>query len=301
MVDLTTPEFSLRQLRYFVAAAVAGSTLGAASAMYVSQSTMSASLSEFEKALGTQLFVRRRGRGIELTETGRQLLPRARQLLSDADEFRSAASSLQEELRGPLTIACFTVIAASILPRVLAGFGARHPDVRVDFVDGDREEVLDALETGRAEVALTFQRLVPATLPCAVLAQPVPHLLVPPGHRLAGTRPVSLRELGDETFILVEADPATDFVSEAFRASGIDPPIRFRSRSLTTVRALVARGLGVTLVAQGSRLDGRVAPDGVVAVPVSDAGNPDPIVIASAGSLTRRGSAFWDFCVEELG
>ena len=67
------------------------------------------------------------------------------------------------------------------------------------------------------------------------------------------------------------------------------------------MRALVARGFGLTLVAQGSRLDGRIAPDGVVAVPVSDAIEPDPIIIVRTGSLTRRAAAFWDFCLEELG
>lgn len=301
MIDISSPDFSLRQLKYFVAAAAAGSTLAAADAVYVSQSTMSSALSDLEAALDTQLFLRRRGRGLELTEVGRQLLPRARQLLGDADELRAAASTLQRDLRGPLTIACFDVIAASILPRVLSGFEARHPDVTVDFLDGDRAELLDALETGRAEVAITFERSVPATLAHSTLAQPIPHLLVPAGHRLAGPSPVSLREVAEEPFVLVDADPAGDFVSEAFRSIGIAPPIRFRSRSVATVRALVARGFGVTLVAQGSRLDGRIAPDGVVAVPVSDAIRPDPIVIVRAGTLTRRAAAFWDFCLEEFG
>ena len=302
MADIS-PDYTLRQLRYFVTAAAEGSTLAAADAMFVSQSALSQGLSDLETALGAQLFLRHRGRGVELTEIGRQLLPLARQLLGDADELKSAASSLQLELRGTLTIACFDVIAASILPRLLAGFEARYPEVTTDFLDGDQERLLDALETGRAEVAITFEGSLPASLTQAAIAQPIPHLLVPPGHRLASTEPISLKDVGDEPFILVDADSAVDWVGSAFRSIGVSPPVRFRSRSLSTVRALVARGFGVTLVAQGSRFDGRVAPDGVVAVPVADMIRPDPIVIARmpGAQLTRRAAAFWDFCLAELG
>jgi len=300
MPDTMLADFSLRQMRYFVAAAAGGSTIAAADAVHVSQSAMSSAISELEQSLGTQLFLRRRGRGLELTETGRELLPLARQLLGDADELRSRAANLQHELRGPLAIACFNVIAASILPRVLHGFETRHPDVLVDFLDGDRSEIVEALETGRAELAIAFSRSVPDRLDHAVLARPIPHLLVPQGHRLAGPDPVSLRQVADEPFVLVDAEPAEDFVTAAFRSMDISPPVRFRSRSVATVRALVARGFGLALVAQGSRLDGRVAPDGVVAVPVSDVIEPDPIVIVRAGALTRRAAAFWDYCLEEF-
>ena len=137
----------------------------------------------------------------------------------------------------------------------------------------------------------------------AVAAHPEPHLLVPAGHRLAGRAPVSLHEVAEEPLLLIDAEPGREFVLQSLRSIGITPNVRFRSRNMTIIRALVARGFGYTLVVQGRRLDGRVAPDGVVAVPVSDLIAPDVIVVAHPGGaqLTRRAAAFWDYCLEALG
>lgn len=295
-------EFTLRQLRYFAAAAAVGTTQAAAEEMFVSQSAMSSALSELEAAIGAQLFIRRRGKGLGLTDTGRSLLPMARQLLADADELRAAAQHLQGELEGPLTIACFDVLAPSLLPRLLRGFNERYPMIELDFIDGNRQELVASLETGRAEVAIMFEAAITPAMTSAVAARPEPHLLVPAGHRLAGREPVSLHEVADEPLLLIDADPGSEFVLQSLRSIGITPKIRFRSRNLAIIRALVARGFGYTLVVQGSRLDGRVAPDGVVAVPVTDLIAPDVIVIAKTrgAQLTRRGAAFWDYCLEAL-
>jgi len=296
-------EFTLRQLRYFTAAAAAGTTQAAAEEMFVSQSAMSSAIAELEAALGTQLFIRRRGKGLGLTDTGRSLLPLARQLLADADDLRAVAQHLQGDLEGPLTIACLDVLAPSLLPRLLRGFSEQYPEIDLDFIDGDRADLAVALETGRAELAIMFEGAATTAMSYEPAAQPTPHLLLPAGHRLAGSEPVRLKELADEPLLLLDADPGRDFILQALRAHDVTPRIRFRSGNLAVIRALVARGFGYTLVVQGSRLDGRVAPDGVVAVPVADLIAPDIIVVArTAGAqLSRRASAFWDYCLEELG
>ena len=296
-------EFTLRQLRYFVAAAATGTTQAAAAEMYVSQSAMSSAIAELEASLGTQLFVRRRGKGLGLTDTGRSLLPMARELLADADDLRAVAQHLQGDLEGALTIACFDVLAPSLLPRLLRGFSERYPMVELDFIDGNRQELATALETGRAEVAIMFEAAVTPAMTSAVAARPEPHLLVPAGHRLASPEPVSLHEVADEPLLLMDAEPGREFVLQSLRSIGVTPKVRFRSRSMSVIRALVARGFGYALVIQGSRLDGRVAPDGVVAVPVTDLIAPDVIVIArpSGAQLTRRAAAFWAYTLETLG
>ena len=74
------PKYTLRQLAYFVATAEAGTTSGAADRLYVSQSALSSGLDDLEAALDVQLMLRRKGRGIDLTETGRRVMVRAREL-----------------------------------------------------------------------------------------------------------------------------------------------------------------------------------------------------------------------------
>src|ERR1700748_1682568 len=107
------PEYTLRQLQYFVAAAEAGTVTQAAEAMHLSQSAMSTALADLEKAFQVQLLVRHHARGISLTPAGRELLVQAADLLG-------AAQGLGSSLTGTVQLGCFSVPAPYVLPELLA-------------------------------------------------------------------------------------------------------------------------------------------------------------------------------------
>src|SRR5262245_22651851 len=79
-------DWSLRELRCFVTAAETGSFTEAAVQLYVSQAAVSRTVASLEKVVGDRL-LRRIPRGCELTATGRQVLPHARRVLSEAASF----------------------------------------------------------------------------------------------------------------------------------------------------------------------------------------------------------------------
>lgn len=79
-------DWSLRELRFFVTAADAGSFTDAAAQLYVSQAAVSRTIAGLEKTVGVRL-LRRVPRGCELTSTGQQVLPHARRVLSEAERF----------------------------------------------------------------------------------------------------------------------------------------------------------------------------------------------------------------------
>lgn len=91
-------DWTLRDLRYFVAAAEAGSFTEAAAQLYVSQAAVSRTIAGLEHAIGDKL-LRRVPRGCELTATGQQVLPQARRVLSEADSFSEFVISRQGLLR----------------------------------------------------------------------------------------------------------------------------------------------------------------------------------------------------------
>lgn len=91
-------DWSLRDLRFFVAAADSGSFTDAAVQLYVSQAAVSRTIAGLEKAVGDRL-LRRVPRGCELTRTGHQLLPRARRVLAEADAFSDFLTSRHDVLR----------------------------------------------------------------------------------------------------------------------------------------------------------------------------------------------------------
>jgi DNA-binding transcriptional LysR family regulator len=82
----------LRHLRYFVATAEAGTVSGAAARLHLTQPGLSRQLRQLEKDLGVPLFDRS-GTRLDLSTTGRALLPQARDLLQRADALKVAASS----------------------------------------------------------------------------------------------------------------------------------------------------------------------------------------------------------------
>jgi DNA-binding transcriptional LysR family regulator len=91
-------DWSLRELRFFVAAADAGSFTDAATQLYVSQAAVSRTIAGLEKVVGDRL-LRRVPRGCELTSTGQQILPHARRVLAEAEKFTEFLGSRHDVLR----------------------------------------------------------------------------------------------------------------------------------------------------------------------------------------------------------
>lgn len=291
--------FTLRQLTYFVGAAEAGTTAAAAQRFFLSQSSMSAALTELESALGAQLFIRRRGKGLELTNTGVTLLPEARRLVRAAEEFQGRAGSLQHDLTGRLVIGCFATAAPLALPPLLEEFSRQYPEVQVDFLEAGQSELQQDLLRGRIELAVLYDFDLAPDLQATFMYRPLPHVLLARDHPLAGRTEVGLAEIADEPFIMIETDPARPLTMQVFAASGATPRIRFASGNFDHVRALVHRGMGYTMISHPLGVIPAHWNDGVSAVPVSGAFPATDVALVSVAStkLTLRARAFLDFSI----
>lgn len=141
---------TLRQLQVFVAVAQHGSTTSAADSLAMSQSAVSASLAELERALNGALFDRV-ARRLAINEAGRQFFPRALSLLDQAHELERFACEGGVQLR----IAASNTIGSYILPAMLAGF--RHAQAgpcTLDLRIGNTQDVLHALMRFEADIGL---------------------------------------------------------------------------------------------------------------------------------------------------
>lgn len=292
--------FTIRQLQYFVAAAEAGSTTEAAERFFIHQSSMSAALTELEKTIGVQLFLRRRGQGIELTVTGRQLLPEARRLLRTADDFATQADSLRAGLAGPLDIGCFNTIAPAVLPELIGEFGLRHTEVDLHVNEAGQDALTAQLLSGTIELAVMYDFELPASLEVEPLYEPITHALLAPTHPLAGRESLSLGELADDPFLLIDTMPAKQLITEVFRETGTPMRVRFSSTNFDLLRALVYRGLGYCLISQPRGTNPRHWRDDSIAVPLNDPLDPVRVVVARAAGvqLTRRAREFQQFATD---
>jgi DNA-binding transcriptional LysR family regulator len=143
--------FDWNDLRHFLAVARHGSTLAAAKALSLSQSTVHRRLAELERRLGRRL-VHRHATGYRLTQLGEELLPHAEHVEEAIAAFERRSAATDRELAGTIRLACAELLVYRITKSPLLDmFYARYPALRVEFVMGDR--YFD-LSKGEADIAI---------------------------------------------------------------------------------------------------------------------------------------------------
>lgn len=141
--------FDWNDLRYFLAVARHGSTIAAAKALGVNQSTVHRRLVELETRLGREL-VARHPTGYRLTEFGKDFVAHAERVEAAVIDLESHVGDAARERSGVIRLTCPEPIVHRLMP-ILDRFHALHPDLRVELVTSDR--YLDLLK-GDADVAL---------------------------------------------------------------------------------------------------------------------------------------------------
>lgn len=238
---------SLRQLRYVVAAADSGHVTDAAKRLNVSQPSISSAIAELEAEIGVPIFIRHHARGVTLTPVGERVVNEARLLLKHAQDFTQNAIEHGDALKGEIAVGCFLTLAIRFMPGLLAGFAQKYPGITVRLQEGDQEEMISTMLAGRIELALAYSLAVPDEIDAEPLIDLPPYAIVAANHPLAKRKSVSLKELGDEPFILLDLPYSRDYFFGLFRAVGLEPRIVFRSRSQELIRGLVAHDHGFAI------------------------------------------------------
>lgn len=291
---------SLRQLRYFVTAAQAGSIAEAARLVNVAQPSVSWAILKTEELLGVELFVRQHAKGVSLTAAGRRLLPQAHAMLRMAEEFEAYARSQAHELTGSLHVGCYSTLGVAYLPVIIAEFARKHPRVHIQIHEDTQDGILDQLSSGMIEIALAYDVNLRDDFVKLRIRSSVPYALLPDGHRLLQHEAVSLSDLADEPFILLDSIPARQYFLSLFDVVGVKPCIKHTSPSFELVRGLVSQGLGYSVLITRPLSD--VTYDGLTVHPRPLSDNIpvlDMCTIRTPSSrMTRRCRAFQDVCVQ---
>ncbi|MDQ0347562.1 LysR family transcriptional regulator [Ancylobacter vacuolatus] len=261
---------SLRALRYVVATADFGNLTEAARHLNVSQPSISAAIAQFEAEYGVQVFVRHHAKGVTTTIAGTRIVNEARLLLNHARDFGQNARAMADEVRGEIAVGCFWTIATHFMPGLLSAFAGSHPGITVSLDEGDQQQILDAVVSGRTEMALSYEFARPEEVMAEPLAELPPYAVLHPDHPLAQRERISLADLRDEPFILLDLPHSRDYFMGLFRSVGVEPQIAFRSRAYELTRGLVGHGRGYTI--QNVLPRTQITHDGgrVASVPLTD-------------------------------
>ncbi|MBF0877688.1 LysR family transcriptional regulator [Gluconobacter cerevisiae] len=144
---------TLDQLRLFIAVAEREHVTAASQAMNVTQSAVSAAIAVLEARYGIKLF-HRVGRGISLTDAGRLFLPEARAVVAQAAVAENVLRDISGLRRGTLRAVASQTIAAYWLPRILAAFRQKYPEIEVELAISNTEEAARMVREGEAEVGI---------------------------------------------------------------------------------------------------------------------------------------------------
>ena len=144
-----------RVLQYFLAVTREGNISAAAQSLNLSQPSLSRQLKDLEEELGAKLFIRG-NRRIELTEEGLILRKRAGEIMQLVELTESEISEVKNNISGTLSIGAGESLSMHRITEVFRRLKEKYPDIRLNVVSGDTEDLQDRLDRGLLDFALIF-------------------------------------------------------------------------------------------------------------------------------------------------
>ena len=238
----------LHQLRYLLAVARTGNFSRAAEQCHVSQPSLSQQIAKLESELGESLFSRLKRRAV-LTVAGEALLQRATRILAEVDAAHRDVADAAQQVRGRVRVGVLPTIAPYLLPRVLALTARECPEMEVRLHETTTAQLLGSAAACEIDLAILSLPIDDARFILEPLFDEELLLAVPPRHPLTKRKRIHVADLESERFILMEEGHCLGDQSLSFcHRHDLHPQVAFRSAQLETIQALVASGVGISLI-----------------------------------------------------
>ncbi|MBI5719046.1 MAG: LysR family transcriptional regulator [Burkholderiales bacterium] len=239
---------NLRHIESFRAVMVAGSVVGAARLLNVTQPGVSRTIGLLELRLGYALF-ERRGRRLVPTAEAEALHREIEQIYRGIERIGQVAQDIRFQRAGALRVATLPALAQGLVPRAIARFLAPRPQVTVFVQSLPSRQIAELVSTRQFDVGVVE---LPLSRP-AIEIEPLPPArsmaVMPAGHPLARKRVVSIKDLGGERMILLSQHSYVRYlIDDAFSTAGVAAQVVVETPSSSMACALVAAGAGLTLV-----------------------------------------------------
>ncbi len=234
------------QLEIFVLVAELGGFTAAGEKLGISQSAVSHALKQLESEWGVTLLSRNKA-GIEVTEVGRNLLSRARELLGISEAMKQEIAAVRGLNRGILRIGSFGPSSSLLLlPRILEQYRKNYPEIEIHVDEGPDDVVTHWIAERRVDVG--FVVVPDDRFDTQPLVEDQFVALLPVGHPLARKAALELSDLRQQPFIMTAAG-ATAHVEKLFDAAGLRLNVKHRYSQILTIVKTVESGEGITIMA----------------------------------------------------
>lgn len=236
----------IEQMRHFVRVAEAENFTRAAEQVGLSQPALSRSIARLEEELGKPLF-ERQTRKVALTDTGRLLFDRARNILTMLDDAKNEISD--DGQSGKIRVAAIPTVAPYFLPERLKCFHREYPRAQLIVTEDTTEHLLKKLADGDVDIVIAALPIGAKYVEVEPLFEEELLLVTSSEHPLARKKSVSASDISELPFVLLtEAHCLSENVISFCRQRSFHPVSVEQSSQLSMVQELVALGHGVSLV-----------------------------------------------------
>ena len=243
-------------LRYFIAVVETGNFTRAAERAFVTQPTLSAGIKKLEGQIGQPLF-ERTNRRVFLTDAGTRFLPRAKAIMHECNLAMQAIEGSED--RTVLRLGLLVTIAHRRVGEFLLEYRKFEPDITIEVFDGTEQELLNRLDERSIDYALSLKRSDNPDEALPLKSEKYVFIL-PKDHPLSGRNELSATDLREENMIVRSRCEALSETSRYFTDHNVRPRLVYRTENDARAVAMVAAGLGGTLVPESLvEVDDRVA------------------------------------------
>jgi len=237
----------LQWLRGFYYVTKQGSVTNAAGVMGRQQPTISRQIKCIEKELGVTLFDRSMGK-MELTPEGSIVLDKVISIFEDIKEIQNVTGEGNLSFRGKIAISASHSIIDSFLPSHIVSFVEAHPLVSFHLDGALSESVIEKVDSGEADLGITYLNSPPETIIPYPLFTTRPILIAPKNHSFfTGTDP-TLQQLSRCPLILFsrtgEVEP---YIADRFAQEQLKPNVVCTQTSVVSVKKYIELGMGATI------------------------------------------------------
>jgi len=239
---------NLHQLKLFCTVVETGSFALAGERLHITQPALSIQVRRLEESLRTVLLLRNR-KGVTLTDAGKAVYDSAKAIFEREQGLQRQLEEIRSGERGTVSVAISPTGVLYFASLLIQAFKHRFPAAEVIPSIGTREEVLERVAQGSADLGFEWGPIQHARLVHAALIQARFLVVTSPRHAFAKKRVARVSDFVREPFVDLDHGPGMpSFVEEALLKAGILPKTVLRVPSIDAMKSIIEANLGVGML-----------------------------------------------------
>ena len=237
----------IRHLTYFIEVAKYKSFTKASKSLHLSQSTLSKVVKSLEEELNVEL-IDRSAKKIKLTEAGEIVLAEGEMIMESLNDLSIHLYDLMNLKKGKIKIGIPPIIGFLFFPKIIKGFNNLYPDIKIKIFEDDSNKVKQEVRDGILDLGVVMLPVDEKEFDVVPFVNDELSLFVHQSHPLAQREKVEMKELQNETFILIKQHLFHDLIIQECLRAGFRPEIAYEISEWDFISEMIGENLGISIL-----------------------------------------------------